>query len=120
VNIWHLYCHPHSCVPLGSLGAAHAADADDPQLDVTKTLEVQINRILREQKMKLGKMKRDNASLRSLLENESAVKTEPLPGLSVMLPLHDCVPVLMRVELMARDQVMARASRLAEEAEVYA
>ena len=45
-----------------------------------------MNRILREQKLKLGKMKRDNASLRAVLESESAEKVEPLPGMSVMLP----------------------------------
>ncbi len=54
--------------------------------DPSRTLEVQVNRILREQKLKLGKLKKDNASLRALLEQESAGKVEPLPGMSVMTP----------------------------------
>ncbi len=45
-----------------------------------------MNRILREQKLKLSKMKKDNANLRLLLENESASKVETLPGMSVIRP----------------------------------
>ena len=52
--------------------------------DHSKTIEVQVNRILREQKMKLGKLKKDNANLRFVLENESAAKAEILPGMSVI------------------------------------
>ena len=87
-------------MPLGEgTGSSFGAnDADgDPHHELSKALEVQFNRVLREQKMKLGKMKKDNASLRALLESESAEKVEPLPGMSVM----------------------AHASRLAEEAEMY-
>jgi hypothetical protein len=68
----------------GSNGG-HDASSNAKQ-DPGKTLEVQLNRILREQKLKLGKLKKDNASLRVLLENESATKAEPLPGLSVPTP----------------------------------
>lgn len=69
-----------------SFGAEDSSGDTLAQHDPTKTLEVQVNRILREQKLKLGKMKKDNASLRALLESESSSKAEPLPGMSVMVP----------------------------------
>ena len=66
-NTQPVYCHPLALSHQpGSFGATDAADADGhTQQELTKTLEVQVNRILREQKLKLGKMKRDNASLRT-------------------------------------------------------
>ncbi len=74
----------HAVVP-GSFAAGDGGDADASAAgDHSKTIEVQVNRILREQKMKLGKLKKDNANLRFLLENESAAKAEVLPGMSVM------------------------------------
>ncbi len=70
----------------GSIAAEHAGGGDALSVDLTKTLEVQVNRILREQKLKLTKLKKDNANLRALLESESASKVEPLPGMSVIDP----------------------------------
>ena len=88
---------PPTCHSASSLRATHplisdsfgAEDSSENTLaahDATKTLEVQANRVLREQKLKLGKMKKDNANLRALLESESTSKAEPLPGMSVMVP----------------------------------
>ncbi len=69
-----------------SFGADDSSGDTVAPHDATKTLEVQANRVLREQKLKLGKMKKDNANLRALLESESTSKVEPLPGMSVMVP----------------------------------